>query len=513
MKKNSVLAVLLTLCLLSACGQAANVDEAQTNIIDDKYRNWYEVFVYSYADSDNNRVGDFNGVAGKLDYISELGMNGLWLMPIMPSTSYHKYDVTDYYDVDPLYGTLDDFRSLLDAAHERGIDLIIDLPLNHTSDDHPWFQSAKQGEGSEYRDYYNWSETSLMGYTRSGDSYYESRFVSTMPDLNLDNESLRGEIENIMRFWLEDVGVDGFRLDAVTSYYTGSPKKNVEFISWLGNTARAISPDCFIVGEAWENLVSIADYSTAAIDSFFTFPVAQNSGYIAKILGPNVESPGQSYGSMSMLLEETLPEGTIPAPFLDNHDTGRAANFLGKTNVTKMKMAAGLLAMMRGGIFVYYGDEIGMSGVGDDPNKRIGMLWDEEANVTKRPPGTTSVLYSLPSVAHQLQDEYSLLNYYRQAMALRNRHPEIARGASEIISCDNGELCVIRRTWQGESIIIVLNPSDEAHSLSLSRAQYQYDKISDCLTADGSAVVQDGDTLAMPAYSIVILRCAAGAGD
>lgn len=506
MKKKSALAVLIILCLLTACGQAALIDEPQVNIIDDKYRNWYEVFVYSYADSDNNRVGDFNGITEKLDYISELGMNGLWLMPIMPSPSYHKYDVTDYYAVDPLYGTLDDFRNLLDAAHERGIDVIIDLVVNHSSDEHPWFLSAKQGEDSEYRDYYNWSNTSLMGYTRSGDSYYESRFVSTMPDLNLDNGAVRGEIENIMRFWLEDVGVDGFRLDAVTSYYTGSPKKNVEFLSWLGETARGISPDCFIVGEAWENLAAIADYSEAAIDSFFTFPVSQSSGYIARILGPNAEAPGQSYASMTALLEETLPESTIPAPFLDNHDTGRISNALGKTNVTKMKMAAGLLAMMRGGTFVYYGDEIGMSGVGDDPNKRIGMLWDEETNVTKRPPGTTTVLYSLPSVADQLEDENSLLNYYKQAMALRNKHPEIARGLSEIIDCGNDDLCVIRRTWRDESIIIVLNPSDEARSLSLSRDEYVYEKMTDYLSADGSEVTQDGDTLALPAYSIVILR-------
>ena len=355
------LALLLALCLLllSACGERRR--EAEENVIDDKYRNWYEVFVYSYYDSDGDRIGDLAGLAEKLDYIASLGMNGIWLMPIMPSPSYHKYDVTDYYGIDPQYGTLEDFSALLEKAHSLGIDVIIDLVVNHTSSEHPWFLSAKADADSEYREYYNWSDEPRDGYAKAGGSYYECRFVNTMPDLNLDNPEVRAEIERILRFWLEDVGVDGFRLDAVTSYYTGERERNIDFLSWLGDTARAISPDCYIVGEAWTDLYEIADYCAADIDSFFLFPVAQSGGYIEEILGPDVKEPGRSYANVTALLEQRLPEDTIPAPFLGNHDTPRAASVLGP-DTAKQKMAAGLLAMMRGGTFVYYGDEIGMTG-------------------------------------------------------------------------------------------------------------------------------------------------------
>ena len=250
--------LLILAMLLSACGEQRR--EPELNIIDDKYRNWYEVFVYSYYDSDGDRIGDLAGLAEKLDYISDLGMNGIWLMPIMPSPSYHKYDVTDYYDIDPQYGTLEDFSAMLEKAHSLGIDVIIDLVLNHTSNEHPWFVSAKSGEDSPYRGWYNWSDTQQDGYAKAGGAYYECRFVNTMPDLNLDNPEVRAEIEDILRFWLEDMGVDGFRLDAVTSYYTGNTEKNKEFLSWLGETARGIEPDCYIVGEAWTDLYDVADY-------------------------------------------------------------------------------------------------------------------------------------------------------------------------------------------------------------------------------------------------------------
>ena len=161
------LALLLALCLLllSACGERRR--EAEENVIDDKYRNWYEVFVYSYYDSDGDRIGDLAGLAEKLDYIASLGMNGIWLMPIMPSPSYHKYDVTDYYDIDPQYGTLEDFSALLDKAHSLGIDVIIDLVVNHTSSEHPWFLSAKADVNSEYREYYNWSDEPRDGYAKA----------------------------------------------------------------------------------------------------------------------------------------------------------------------------------------------------------------------------------------------------------------------------------------------------------------------------------------------------------
>lgn len=516
MKKRGIsllLALLLLFMGAGACKPKAETapQSAQTNILDDRYRNWYEVFVYSYADSDGDRYGDLNGLCARLDYIASLGFNGIWLMPIMPSPSYHKYDVTDYYDIDPLYGTLDDFKALLAEAHTRGIDIIIDLVVNHTSNKHPWFQSAKADRNSPYRDYYNFSDTQKAGYNKTGDAYYESRFTPSMPDLNLDSSAVREEIERIMRFWLE-MGVDGFRLDAVTSYYTGMPTKNVEFLSWLGDAARAFDPDCYIVGEAWEDLYTIETYAKSRIDSFFCFPVSQRDGYIAQILGGSVEQPGTSYGRVTALLEDKFAD-TIPAPFLDNHDTPRVGSFIGVYDLARLKMAAGLLAMMRGSIFVYYGDEIGMVGTGNDPNKRIGMLWTTRAETTLCPPGTTAAEYPLPSVAEQEKDPASLLNYYRQAMLLRNQNPEIARGMSEVLPCDNVNCCVIRRSYEGSSVLIVLNIGREAAELKLDATILSGAALIGALVADeGTVMLQRGrggeGTLRLPAYSIAILRVA-----
>lgn len=491
---------LAALLLLSGCGAGAR---EELSIVDDKYRNWYEIFVYSFRDSDGDGIGDLNGVTEKLDYIAGMGFDGIWLMPIMPSPSYHKYDVTDYYNVDPQYGTLEDMGALLSAAHERGIKVIIDLPVNHSSDQHPWFVSAAAGD-SEYRDYYNWSDTAKSGYNKLGDQYYESRFTGGMPDLNLDNPELRAEIRNILRFWLQEVGVDGFRLDAVTSYYTGAEQKNIEFLSWLGRSARELSPDCFIVAEAWDSLEVIASYSRAEIDSFFTFPVSQKDGYIAKVLSDKNDSPGESYGSYVTLLENTLPENSIPAPFIENHDTARAIGFLGRSSAEKQKMGAALLAMMRGGVFVYYGQEIGMAGSGEDPNKRIGMFWSAGEDTTSPPPGASKLEYPLPPVDAQQADENSLLNFYRSAIELRNRFPEIARGSSELLDSGSGDVCLILRTWGDRSIIIALNPSASDHDIQ-AEIFTQYPGLGGQLACGENAPTMEGGKLHLPAWSVAIL--------
>ena len=221
-----VLIVSFFICTLTAC----NNDTDKENIIDDNNRNWYEIFVYSFYDSDNDGIGDLNGVTSKLDYIREMGFNGIWLMPIHPSPTYHKYDVKDYYDVDEVYGTLDDLKNLVDEAHKRGIRVILDLVVNHSSSDHPWFKEAcdyireNGAPGGKYGEYYNFTKkANATGYSLvSGTSYYyESRFWSGMPDLNLDSEQVKAEIVKIMKYWFEEYQIDGFRLDAVTSYYTG----------------------------------------------------------------------------------------------------------------------------------------------------------------------------------------------------------------------------------------------------------------------------------------------------
>lgn len=200
-----ILAFLLAACLLVSAAPALALNNDDAALAD----NWYEIFVYSFADGNGDRIGDFIGLKEKLPYLQSLHVDGIWLMPIHPSPSYHKYDVTDYCAIDPQYGTLADFQAFLAAAHEAGIKVILDLVVNHTSSEHPWFQAARASADSPYRAYYNFSDTPKTGYNALPDgTYFESRFVSTMPDLNLDNPQVRAEIEEIMRFWLE-MGVVG----------------------------------------------------------------------------------------------------------------------------------------------------------------------------------------------------------------------------------------------------------------------------------------------------------------
>ncbi len=498
----------------------------ELNIIDDKYRNFYEIFVYSFYDSNNDGIGDLNGVTAKLDYIKEMGFNGIWFMPIHPSPTYHKYDVTDYYDIDPVYGTLDDFKNLLDEAHARGIDIIIDLVVNHSSSDHQWFKTAidsirncKSPTG-QYSDFYNFTtKADQAGYHKiSGTDYwYEGRFVSGMPDINLDSENVRNEFANIIRYWLE-MGVDGFRLDAVTSYYTGDVAKNIEFLKWVSDTAKAVKPDCFIVGEAWEGTYGqVREYFDSTVDSFFSFPTATGNGDIYNVMKEIRTNPGFVYSELLTNLQDVYDIG-VPSMFLGNHDTARAASFMIKSQTDRVKMAAGLVSMMRGAWFTYYGEEIGMIGSLNDPEKRIAMKWSDKSvyeGWCYTPPTGAKVTadsYYYPSVEAQLEDESSILNYYKKALKLRNQNPEIARG--EVSTYTEGisqYVSVSKRTYNGSSVIVVINLNRvESETVMLNRSELGYETVTGQLLTDTAQKVEfiegEQDTLVLPPYSIVILR-------
>lgn len=470
--------------------------------------NWYEVFVYSYQDSDGDGIGDLNGLRQRLDYIEGMGFDGLWLMPIMPSPSYHKYDVTDYCQVDPLYGTVDDLKALAAACHERGIRLIIDLPINHTSSQHPWFLEAvaalKKGDTTNpYIDYYCFSQQagSKMVPIAGTDWYYEEQFSGGgMPDLNLNSTAVMEELRAILSFWLNECDIDGFRLDAVTSFYTGNIAANVTFLHELKEMAEAIKPGSYLVGEAWTSLSEIAQYYESGIDSFFLFPASQAEGYIAQVI--RSQKPASAYVTYLKQVEDALPSA-IWAPFLSNHDTGRAvAAMQARTAPAKLKFAHALLSMMGGNTFTYYGEEIGMAGSGDDPNKRTAMYWND-GDMTQNPPGVTKAEYPYPSVDEQSADPDSLLNYIRAVNDLKKQVPAIARGAHETVSYDDF-LCLLKRDWQDESVYIAINfSSTDTLSLSLPGAMSIHGE----LAAAGGAcsLSADGVELTLPPYAIAIL--------
>ena len=517
-----LLSLMISVLSLVGCGPKNNDedDKVELNIIDDKYRNWYEIFVHSFYDTNNDGIGDLNGVTAKLDYIKEMGFNGIWLMPIHPSPTYHKYDVTDYYAIDPDYGTLEDFKTLVDEAHERGIRVIIDLVVNHTSNSHPWFTEAcnyirKNGSvGGEWGDFYNFKITQGGAYhSVSGTQYsYEGQFWSGMPDLNLNSTKVREEIVNIMSYWIEDYGVDGFRLDAVTSYYTGNIQGNIDFLSWLNTEAKRINPDTYIVGEAWvTDDYTIDRYYESGCDSFFLFTGSQAGGTIATAVK---HGSGKAVGELFEKLQQTYGDAIL-APFLGNHDTMRPGSFM--PGAENLKMAAGVLSMMNGGTFVYYGEEIGMiskGGNNSDPAKRIAMKW-EAKNIYEGccylPPENTPVdetSYYYPSVAEQYGDENSILNYYKEAMELRNRFPSIARGEVEYYpNGQNNYIAVITKEYQGEKITIVFNMDSFEQRVVLDKDMLGFSElVGELYAAGGEFSFDESGALIMPPQSIAIFE-------
>ncbi|MBQ7223351.1 MAG: hypothetical protein IJS38_02140 [Erysipelotrichaceae bacterium] len=502
----SLLAVLL---ILMCFGCNKEKPEPKPEIIDDNYRNVYEIFVASFNDSNGDKKGDLNGVTAKLDYLEDMGYSAIWMMPIHTSSSYHKYDVMDYYSVDSDYGTLEDFDKLVAEAHKRSINIIIDLVVNHTSSAHKWFYEAKNayvnGTSSKYVDYYNFQDFPAYGYTQINNSgkYYESRFVDTMPDLNLDSPAVREEIVNIMKFWL-DRGVDGFRLDAVTSYYTGQDDKNVEFLSWLNREAKKIKEDCYIVGEAWTGDNVIRNYYSSGIDSFFHFSLSQAEGTLASIVrnsNPHVLFRTAVNNSIS------LTNGHIPAIFLDNHDTNRITGAIGRSKIERLKFVYGYTGMLNGCVYTYYGTEIGMVGSGNDENKRIAMLWDSEdtASLCRNPAGTTQAEYVYPGVKQQQKDAESLLNYHKKINYLRNKYPQIARGEVAFA----GTLCtktlsVLEKSWNDSKICILVNFATEPCEVDVSSLA-GYDTIDyACINSTDKAELKSGK-VTIPGYGIAIL--------
>lgn len=488
----------------SACGPKNQLLEE--NIIDDNYDNYYEIFVYSFCDSDGDGYGDLNGVTQKLDYLRDLGYTGIWLMPIMPSPSYHGYDVTDYYAVNEKYGTLEDYENLIKKAHELGIKVIIDLVVNHTSFQHPWFKSAlnyKKGLGTEstYADWYNFATSMKPNYHQNGGVWYEGQFDSGMPDLNLENTKVRAEIDNIIKFWIEK-GTDGFRLDGCL-YYSSGMSLSVEFCKFIKQTAVKYNPDAYIVGEAWDGQLIIKQFYESGADSFFYFPAAGN-GDIAKAV--NAKSALQVWKGMTAITE--VSGDYIPAPFLSNHDNGvgRIAGRMARDE-DKIKFAYGLLSLFSGSTFTYYGDEIGMvsKNATSDPDVRVGMLWDNDrTGMTQLPPGASSE-YIFDGVAEQLKDSDSILNYYKLCNNARNAFPALMRGSAERTVLPDANILYLTKTYKNEALNIdqtlkiIVNLSDVSKKVEdVEGTLAQSICVSDSIKFSGS-------TLTMPKYSIAIL--------
>lgn len=522
---------------------AAAWESLPLQMIDDNYRTYYEVFVYSFCDSDGDGVGDLQGLISKLDYINDgddatdtdLGCNGIWLMPVNPSPTYHKYDVADYYAIDEAYGTLEDFQALLAECDRRGIKVILDLVLNHSSSQNPWFQEAcaylqgligaePDAETCPYFEYYHFSKEQGGGYyaVEGTDWYYEAQFWSEMPDLNLDCEALRDEIAQITQYWL-DMGVGGFRLDAVKEYYSGSPQSNIDFLSWLTNTVKSQKEDAYLVGEAWLDMEEYAKYYESGIDSIFDFAFADKDGIISKVLnGSSAAKYGAAVGSLDDMYG-TYNAEYIDAPFYTNHDMGRSAGYYaGDNSAAQTKMAGAMNLFMSGSAFLYYGEELGMKGSGKDENKRAPMYWSMDASaegMCDGPADMEDVKMKFESLEEQVKDPDSVYQYYKKVIKIRNQNPEIARGRAEYVLVgdfleeDTKEtVCAIKKIYEEQEILVIFVTGPDMEELDLTgitlngKVVGAETEIRGALTTGGEPITFTDGTAVMPGFSVLVLR-------
>ncbi len=433
-------------------------------------RVFYEIFVRSFYDSDGDGVGDLRGIIEKLDYLNDgdpstatdLGVTGIWLMPVNPSPSYHGYDVTDYYGVNPEYGTADDFRELVAEAHRRGIAVIVDLVINHTSSQHPWFQSAlADGPASPYYDYYVWADAPAGGgwHERNG-RYYYGYFWSEMPDLNYNNPDVTAAMYDIAAFWLTEMGVDGFRLDAAKYLIEtrGKIENSDETLAWLAAFnahVHAVKPGALTVGEVWAPTSVVARYVPDSLDLAFEFNLAE--GFVAAAGGGSAVQIKVPLGRAL----RSYPPGQF-APFLTNHDQNRAASVL-RGDVDKAKVAAALLLTAPGVPFLYYGEEVGMQGMKPDPRIRTPMPWTGSApglGFTAGAPWAEPYAgYETANVAAQDGDPDSLLNHYRALLRLRSAQPALRRGDTLYVEADVRSVYSVLRFTDDEALLVVVNLS------------------------------------------------------
>ncbi len=446
----------------------------------------YEIFVQSFNDSDGNGIGDLNGVTAKLDYVSELGANAIWFMPIMPSPSYHKYDVTDYKAIHPDYGTMDDFKKLLEEAHKRDIKIVIDLIINHSSSEHPWFIESKKGRDNPYRDYYVWAQKdTIADYIQKkvitldsdnitqwhdpgfGDDYYYGFFIGGMPDLNFDNPKLRQEIYDIGKFWLEEVGVDGFRLDAAKHIYPDERAiDNHEF--WIDFRAEMtkIKPDVYLVGEVYDKKEVVAPF-LPGLPALFNFDF-----HYTLIESLNKQDGMLLVNKAKGVLDyyNSITEDFIDATISSNHDQPRLLNELGSDS-GKYKQAIAILMSMPGAPYIYYGEEIGMLGLKPDEQIREPFLWDLQSKDIGRATWIKPVYSTDKTVtplAIQQKDPSSYFNHYKRVIQLRNSSPALAIGSLEL-SQDSypKSIMVYERKSANQELLIIHNVGDSTIEISL----------------------------------------------
>jgi glycosidase len=412
---------------------------------------YYEIFVRSFADTDGDGIGDLRGVTDKLDYLHELGVAGIWLMPINPSPSYHGYDVENYKAVNPQYGSMSDFDALVAKASRLGIKVVLDLVINHTSKTHPWFTQACSNASSPCRDFFLFAPAGSVpseiaaGRVPSVTSYnayewhdvegngvaelrYYGIFSSWMPDINPENTAVMDSIYAAAKFWL-DKGVAGFRLDAAKHIYqVERSQQNIDFWRAFHNKLKTYKPDVYLVGEVLDSSPDNVAYFYRGLPALFNFPNWYNLEWALN------NRTGCYYPKdVDDCLKKFAAQNPayLNVPKLSNHDEDRTMSKLGG-DVNKAKVAAAVLLTMPGQPYIYYGEEIGMRGMktGGDENVREPFLWapgNDPCRTRWRTPQYNTET-SVSPLARQQADKNSLYAVYAEFIRLRNTYPALAEG-------------------------------------------------------------------------------------
>lgn len=496
--------------------------------IDDNYRVFYQIFVGSFSDGNNDGIGDLMGVINRMDYLNDgdmnthddLGVQGIWLSPIFSSPSYHKYDAKDYYKIDWRFGDENTLKELIALCHERNVKIILDLAINHTSNQHPWFLEFKESRmaGDTENKYYNFYSCVKASERKSGityqnvptvDCWYECNFSGDMPELNFDNPDVREAMLDVARYYLE-LGVDGFRFDAAKYIYYGDNDKSAAFWEWYVGTLREEYPEIYTVGECWSGDNEVIKYYDAM--NCFNFTMSSAEGMIAMAAkGTSNISRYTNYVVSYLKSIKNKNPDSMMIPFLSNHDQDRIAGAFVTDN--NMKMAANLYLLCSGSPVIYYGEEIGLRGKRGteltDANRRLAMKWGDE-DLVRDPSGACypAANQITTTVSSQLEDENSLVRHYAKVIAIRNKYPAIARGEYSAITSSNKNFGGFLVTYEGEKLGILHNTSASAITIDLSKCYglngYVFSELCDYVGV-GTAIL-NGTTLTIGAYTSVILK-------
>lgn len=484
----------------------------------------YEIYPRSFKDSTGNGYGDLQGIIAKLDYLKELGINAVWLTPFFPSPMKDGgYDITDYTNVSPEFGTLNDFKELLHKAHEKNIKVVIDIVVNHTSDQHPWFIESRSSKDNPKRDWYIWKdpvnggvpnnwksvfEPSAWKFDDATQQYYLHSFLTSQPDLNWENPEVMQSVKDILQFWI-DMGVDGFRLDAV-NYFTKDPQyrdepKDPEFIPGVTQpfyellhlymrdqegTFRIIKElETFVSERGDRFLITEAIVNQKGIDAIPMYKKYYGASVRNNIIPFNFEFiripwEAKAYKNFITKYLASLTPLEIPSYVFGNHDKPRLATRIGQEQA---RAAAVLLLTLPGLPTIYYGEELGMEnvsiptdmihdekefsspGFGRDP-VRTPMQWDASLNAgftTGEPWLPLEDLYTKRNVESQRSDPYSMLSLYKSLLTLRSGNDALREGDYETIDSANEYIYVFTRTKESNKMLILINFSSDEQIVSL----------------------------------------------